>query len=164
MASSYSQSSEQSRVISSPATLEDISSTSALNSSGANYTCTSSTLKKIVSDTEDCVVVDFDMVPPNTLNKSGANKLVVSTTIPRHIFSASMSLKTLVQVMMDYNGHKRGLDTMWKHMGVETNMGHCLYPEEALFLMQAVSNIHSYITSWLANGIYCMINHMNNQL
>lgn len=46
---------------------------------------------------------------------------------------------TLIQVMLQYRGITRGLDTMWRHMGVETNMGHCLYPEEATFLQQAVS-------------------------
>ncbi|KAF2364598.1 hypothetical protein FHG87_004648 [Trinorchestia longiramus] len=49
----------------------------------------------------------------------------------------SSSVYSLVQVMVEFNGIKRGLDTMWQHMGVETNIGLCLHPEEAMFLMQA---------------------------
>ncbi|XP_047740201.1 uncharacterized protein LOC108671092 isoform X2 [Hyalella azteca] len=50
---------------------------------------------------------------------------------------STISVDCLVQILIEFNGIKRGLDTMWRHMGVETNRGLCLYPEEAMFLMQS---------------------------
>ena len=85
------------------------------------------------NNTKPMLLVNTTITAPDANNSEGSTELVSKRT------SYSGSEVKMVHIVLCHNGITRGLDTMWHHAGVETNMGHCLYPEEALFLQQAVS-------------------------